>query len=119
MRADNAGSWRAVAVTPILPVTDLERSVTWFQDVMGFGVNFIDGLWASLGKDGLELLLHEVDQSPEPRWTFVHVADVDQVFEGFRSGPGLVEPVASKPWGTREFVLEAPDGHRFRIGHGE
>jgi uncharacterized glyoxalase superfamily protein PhnB len=49
----------------------------------------------------------------------VHVADVDQVFDSFRSSPGLVEPVESTPWGTREFVLEAPDGHRFRIGHGE
>ena len=119
MAADNAVTWRAVAMTPILPVTDLGRSVTWFQDVMGFGVNFIEGSWASLGKDGFELLLHVVDQPPEPRWIFVHVADVDQVFEGFRSRPGLVEPVESKPWGTREFVLEGPDGHRFRIGHGE
>jgi catechol 2,3-dioxygenase-like lactoylglutathione lyase family enzyme len=119
MEADNATTWRAVAVTPILPVTDLERSVTWFRDVMGFGVNFIDGSWASLSKDGFEFLLHLVDQPPEPRWIFVHVAEVDQVFEGFRSAPGLVEPVESKPWSTREFVLEAPDGHRFRIGRGE
>jgi hypothetical protein len=44
---------------------------------------------------------------------------VDRVFEGFRSSPGLAEPVESRPWGTREFVLEAPHGHRFRIGHGE
>ena len=93
MQADNAVTWRAVAVTPILPVTDLERSVTWFHGVMGFGVNFIAGSWVSLGKDGFELLLHEVDQPPEPRWTLVHVADVDQVFEGFRSSP--------RPGGTR------------------
>ncbi len=119
MESDNAATWRAVAVTPILPVTDLERSVSWLREVMGFGVNFIDGSWGSLGKDGFEFLLHVVDQPPEPGWIFVHVADVDRVFEGFRSSPGLVEPVESKPWGTREFVLEAPDGHRFRIGHGE
>jgi catechol 2,3-dioxygenase-like lactoylglutathione lyase family enzyme len=119
MQPDTAATWRAVALTPILPVTDLERSVAWFRDVMGFGVNFIEGSWASLGKDGFELLLHVVDQPPEPRWSFVHVADVDQVFDSFRSSPDLVEPVESKPWGTREFVLEAPDGHRFRIGHGE
>ena len=101
MQADNAVTWRPVAVTPILPVTDLERSVTWFCDVMGFGVNFIEGSWASLGKDGFELLLHVVDQPPEPRSTFVHVADVDQVFEGFRSSPGLVEPVDSRPGNPR------------------
>jgi hypothetical protein len=119
MGADETATWHSVAMTPILPVTDVERSVTWFRNVMGFGINFIDGSWASLGKDGFELLLNAVGHPPEPRWIFIHVADVDQVFEGFRSGPGLVEPVESKPWGTREFVLEAPDGHRFRIGHGE
>jgi hypothetical protein len=85
MQADNAVTWRAVAVTPILPVTDLKWSMAWFRDVMGFGVIFIDGSWVSQGKDGFELLLHVVVQSPEPRWTFVHVADVDKVFEDFRS----------------------------------
>jgi catechol 2,3-dioxygenase-like lactoylglutathione lyase family enzyme len=118
MQADNAVRWRPVAVTPILPVTDLERSVGWFRDVMGLGSTSSKGHGVSLSKDGFELLLHTVDQPPEPRWIFVHVANVDQVFEGFRSSPGLVEPVDTKPWGTREFTLEAPDGHRFRIGHG-
>ena len=79
MQADPAVNWRPVAVTPILPVTDLARSVTWFRDVMGFGVNLTEGSWASLDKDGFELLLHVVDQPPEPWWIFVHVADVDQV----------------------------------------
>jgi hypothetical protein len=87
--ADETATWHAVAMTPILPVTGVERSVTWFRDVMGFGINFIDGSWASLGKDGFELLLNAVGHPPEPRWIFIHVGDVDQVFEGFRSGPGL------------------------------
>jgi hypothetical protein len=56
---------------------------------------------------------------PEPRSILIHVADVDQALEGCRSSPGLVEPVESNPRGTREFVLQAPDRHRFRIGHGE
>ena len=34
---------------------------------------------------------------PEPRSIFIHVADVDQALEGFRSSPGLVEPVKSTP----------------------
>jgi hypothetical protein len=42
---------------------------------------------------------------PEPRSIFIHVADVDQALEGFRSSPGLVESVESTPRGTREFVL--------------
>jgi catechol 2,3-dioxygenase-like lactoylglutathione lyase family enzyme len=112
MRADNAVTWRPVAVTPILPVTDLERSVSWFRDVMGFGVNFIEGSWASLSKNGFELLLHSVDQPPEPRWIFVHVANVDQVFEGFRSSPGLVErftPSHGEPASSRSKPQTATD----------
>jgi catechol 2,3-dioxygenase-like lactoylglutathione lyase family enzyme len=80
MQADNAVRWRPVAVTPILPVTDLERSVSWFRDVMGFGVNFIEGSWASLSKDSFELLLHSVDQPPEPQWIY---PDYPSGYNGF------------------------------------
>ena len=27
-----------------------------------------------------------------------------------------IEPVADKPWGMREFLIETPDGHRIMFG---
>jgi len=35
------------------------------------------------------------------------------------SGADVVDPVASRPYGMRDFVVRDPDGHRFTLGCGE
>lgn len=35
------------------------------------------------------------------------------------SGADIVNPVDSRPYGMRDFVVRDPDGHRFTLGRGE
>jgi hypothetical protein len=35
------------------------------------------------------------------------------------AGADVVDPVASRPYGMRDFVVRDPDGHRFTLGRGE
>ena len=39
-----------------------------------------------------------------------HVLAVDD-FES-----AVAEPIADKPWGLREFLVETPEGHRIKFG---
>ena len=55
-----------------------------------------------------------------PSWQFIRVENADQALEEMRArGAKIVEEIASHPWGMREFTVEDPNGHRFRIGHSE
>ena len=36
-----------------------------------------------------------------------------------QAGADIVDPVASRPYGMRDFVVADPDGHRFTLGRGE
>jgi len=36
-----------------------------------------------------------------------------------QAGALVVDPVASRPYGMRDFVVTDPDGHRFTLGRGE
>lgn len=47
-----------------------------------------------------------------------NTSDADKVHEEYKaSGATIVEDIETRPWGTREFVIEDPDGNRMRIGH--
>lgn len=35
------------------------------------------------------------------------------------AGADIVDPVASRPYGMRDFVVRDPDGHRFTLGREE
>jgi hypothetical protein len=35
------------------------------------------------------------------------------------AGADIIDPVASRPYGMRDFVVRDPDGHRFTLGRGE
>lgn len=47
----------------------------------------------------------------------IHVGhDVDGLHAAYvRRGVDIVEPLASQPWGLREFALREPDGHVLRF----
>jgi uncharacterized glyoxalase superfamily protein PhnB len=48
------------------------------------------------------------------------VQDADALYaRATQNGARIGETLESKPWGMREFMVETPDGHRLRIGHGE
>jgi uncharacterized glyoxalase superfamily protein PhnB len=51
---------------------------------------------------------------------FAHclVENVDDVYTEFKDrGASILSPIASKPWGIREFSVVTPDGHRIVFGH--
>ena len=46
--------------------------------------------------------------------------DPDELCAEYRqAGADIVDPVASRPSGMRDFVVRDPDGHRFTLGRGE
>ncbi|MEO2166797.1 MAG: putative sulfate exporter family transporter, partial [bacterium] len=50
----------------------------------------------------------------------VQVSEADEALAAYRErGATIVEEIASRPWGMREFTIEDNNGHRFRIGHSE
>ncbi|MEZ4291066.1 MAG: hypothetical protein R3E53_11260 [Myxococcota bacterium] len=108
-------------VTPQLGVRDVREAQAWYRDRLGCKIAWI---WqeeygavyhgttgalprAGAGADRARHLLRARrergrDPGPLPR-----------------ARVPIVEEIASPPWGMREFTIEDPHGHRFRIGHSE
>jgi DNA-binding transcriptional MerR regulator len=110
---------------PRLSVTDMDRSIAYYQEALGFHLAWRtadDGL-AALASGEIEMLLlvpWTADSPPPAQSAYVYVEDPDALCAQYRqAGADIVAPVASRPYGMRDFVVRDPDGHRFTLGRGE
>jgi len=110
---------------PRLPVTDIDRSVAYYQETLGFRLAWRtgDGSQAALSSGAIEMLLlvpWTGDSPPPPQAAYVYVEDPDALCTEYQqAGADIVDPVASRPYGMRDFMVRDPDGHRFTLGRGE
>ena len=110
-------------VIPQLRITAAGRSLDFYVGGLGFTVDwthqFEPGLplFVRLTRAGQTLFLteHTGDCEPGGAVYFV-VPDVDRCFAEFRDrGVSAVHPPGETPWGTREMMLQDPDGNRLRF----
>jgi len=117
---------------PVLQVADVEKSLRWFADTLGFsGDPFPDTppySFAILRRDGAEIMLQCADAAgrrtggkPDPvfRWTIYLRAAGTSVLD-LAAAVAKKTPLLRGPermfYGLVEFELCDPDGHRVCVG---
>jgi lactoylglutathione lyase len=115
--------------TPSFTVNDIERSLAWYRDVLGFAVK---ERWEDAGKLlGVEVAAGDVSfmlgqddwkkgrnrvKGEGVRIYCTTGQDVDRLAEGIKTRGGtLLQEPADQPWGTRSFAVEDPDGFKITI----
>lgn len=109
--------WRLI--TPQLPVRDVAAAQAWYRDVLGLEVAWTRGeSFGAVRAGGAELYFAKVEAEPSESICCLLVDDADFVYAVCRErNAPIVEPIATKAWGVREFSLRDPNGHLLRIGH--
>ncbi len=105
-------------ITPQLPVADVAEAARYYKDVLGFEVAFTRESFGAVKCGTTEIFLCK-SETPQPgTWSCVRVENADALYAIYRErGAEIVEKLANKPWGMREFTIRDPNGHYFRIGH--
>ncbi len=102
---------------PILNVSDLERSLRYYVDVLGFA----NAAWGSddftcVTRDGASIYLSQRTQGQPGTWVWLGVDDVEALFNEYRQrGAEILEPPQNHPWAF-EMRITDPDGHVLRFG---
>jgi len=110
----------------ILFVSDLERSIAFYRDVIGLPFRFSNESYAEFETAGAkfslyarehlpELIGHEAPAGPAP-WPQAEVAffveDPDAECERLReAGVTVLAPPTDRPWGERTLHVADPDGN--------
>jgi uncharacterized glyoxalase superfamily protein PhnB len=111
---------------PIFAVTDIQRTVRFYCDVLG-GQN--EWLWgeppchAGLRLDKFQLMF-SLNKVLAARCAgaqhFFRVDDVQSWYDRHKSaGATIVQDLENKPWGLREYTVRDPDGYELRFAGPE
>jgi len=110
-------------IFPILPAGDLEATLDYYRDRLGFSVHWRWGdppVRAGVRRDGVELQL-DADRGTRPDHparVYVHVRGVDAYYEKcLERGAEIVLPLDDRSFGMRDFRVEDPAGNV--LGFGE
>jgi predicted enzyme related to lactoylglutathione lyase len=103
---------------PELPVSDVEQAQAYYRDVLGFTIAWLDSSKdiGAVSRGPVAIFFRRRQPPFEPAVHWVFAPDVDATHAELRSsGANIVEPIADKPWGLRQFTIEDQDGNRFYI----
>ncbi|MFO7286689.1 MAG: VOC family protein [Gammaproteobacteria bacterium] len=108
----------------VLAVDDFDAEVAYFVEELGFTeYNRVDG-WSFLHLGDFWLMVGDCRGEKPARETgnhswfaYVNCEGIDELYSRYRARRVLIkEPIADKPWGMREFLVETPEGHRIKFG---
>ncbi|MCX6046591.1 MAG: GNAT family N-acetyltransferase [Chloroflexi bacterium] len=116
-------------VQPILAVNDIEATLTYYQEKLGFTVDFVYGAppshagvsrgeWTVHGVQ-IQFTLADTPNASRPvgqLYLMVGVG-IEQLYAAYcASGVHIHRSLASQPWGMREFSIEDLNGYVLRFG---
>ncbi len=117
---------------PVFPVTDLDATLFYYTDVLGFELGWRLPEPGSSGQEGwletayvhrgdFELLVRATSSPVSPVEVVVGVPStlaVDAIQREYEaSGARILDLPGQREWGTYEMVVVDPDGHLLRILH--
>jgi catechol 2,3-dioxygenase-like lactoylglutathione lyase family enzyme len=109
----------------VLAVHDARESARFYVDALGFRIVAEPPGWIFVVKDTCMVMLGECPDDLPPGelgghsyFAYLCVDDADAYLAQLEArGVQPLRGIADTPWGTREFALRTPDGHRMMIGH--
>lgn len=116
-------------ISPVLLVADLDRSVAYYRDQLGFSCQVYGQPpnFATATRDEATILLALCGDPSRivPNWrivdntwnAFIRVDDVENIYaEVQERGAGIDYTLYDAPSGFREFGVQDPDGHDIAFG---
>lgn len=108
------------AVTPRLPVADVEKALAFYVDKLGFQVGWKWGSPITHGNVCRDSISFDLIALPEGRYgtamAYIQLSGVDAYFSELRGrNLGVSEP-QDRPYGMRDFEVVDPDGNRLAFG---
>lgn len=112
-----------MAVYPTSPVASVADTVKFYQDQLGFELQF---LWGEPPTHGAVMLgdatvhFYSGDPTPGQSWMYFQVESVDDLFDWYRGNEvELLDQPETRPWGMREFNLKDLNGYYLRFGQSD
>jgi catechol 2,3-dioxygenase-like lactoylglutathione lyase family enzyme len=113
---------RITAIAPQFLVDNLDRSIDYYRDRLGFQLDFVyEGFYASVSRDGCAIHLKHAPKTVADRAhrkanehldAFIAVVAVRALFDEVQTrGASVIKPLQERRWSAMDFYVEDPDGY--------
>lgn len=100
-------------VLPCLKVADIETTISWYKDFLGFECSFKSSIknpkWATLEKGELKIYLFK-DESGKSYASNILIFEVDDIKNEYNAvkngGAIIVQSIEKGPMGSGEFIIK-------------
>jgi uncharacterized glyoxalase superfamily protein PhnB len=104
----------------VLHVKDMPASLAYYRDRLGFSVTFTweePPRYACLCLGDCAIHLNSYVPPAGPSHIAIFCKGIDAFYTELNArGVKVVEPIADRPYGMRDFAVTDPDGHRLVFG---
>lgn len=111
-----------ISSTPIFATVDVVQTLEYYKEVLGFDSTWTWGEPPTFGGascGGTSIMFNfqpELAANVSGHQHWINVEDADASFSNHVArGAEVVEPIADRPWGFREYVLADPNGYHLRF----
>ena len=119
MQRSNATKPRFEAITPRLPVSDIDRALAFYCERLGFQIGWQWGspvTHANVCRDSISLDLLAGPAGRGPAMVYIQLRSVDAYFAELQGRSVEASEPGDRPYGMRDFELIDPDGNRLAFG---
>src|SRR4051812_42375517 len=107
----------------VLAVPSLEKSSTFYRNVLGFTIHELAPGWLRYERDTCSIMAGECPDALPPRelgdhsyFAYLVVDDLDALHAKVHGALEITKPLRAEPWGMRELGIRTVDGHRIMFG---
>ncbi len=119
--------YTVTSAAPQFLVDDLDATLAFYKDVLGFHVDFVyENFYAGISLGGGTIHLKCAPKLPEERKlrkdnehldAYFTVQDIQSLFNEWTSKKvAIARALETRPWGMRDFYVEDPDGYILCFG---
>jgi catechol 2,3-dioxygenase-like lactoylglutathione lyase family enzyme len=106
----------------VLHVKDMPTALAFYRDKLGFTVSFSwdePARYVCLCLGDAAIHLNSYVPPAGPSHVCIFCKGIDAFYAQLVArGVTIVEPIADRPYGMRDFTISDPDGHRLDFGQG-
>lgn len=118
-----------------LMVDDMERSIQWYTDVLGFKKNIatpeINPVFVSLSNENVDIMLYSRQEFSKeiPKFKeinlggsfvlYISVENIQSLYNSIKEKAKIIQELHKTDYGSEEFSLEDPNGYVLMFGEIE
>lgn len=113
---------KALHISVVVHVSDLNKALDYYKDVLGFKIDFEFGEYVGLMYDDICVHLNGpsnngVKKAPGGAHFCIDCSDVDAYYNLItKQGAIITIPIGDRAYGMRDFAVDDPDGNTLVFG---